>query len=185
MSAEFKKFEKGVPIADFGEDSLWGHPPKRFYENLDGRRFEELAAVTGLESDANQRGLVVLDVNGDGAPDLFATGFLQRPSLWINRNPGHTNSLVVLLEGDPELPGRFRSTRDALGAIVTVEVRGVKRAQVVSAGYSFLSSGPRELYFGLGDAARAEHVSVRWPSGRVTNRSGVPAGRLTLREPAP
>ena len=79
MSAEFKKFEKGIPIAEFGEDSLWGRPPKRFYRNRDGRHFDELAAVTGLESHANQRGLVVLDANGDGAPDLFAAGFLQPP----------------------------------------------------------------------------------------------------------
>jgi hypothetical protein len=185
MSAEFKKFEKGIPIADFGDDSLWGRPPKRFFKNLDGRRFEELAAVSGLESNANQRGLVVVDVNGDGAPDLFATGFLQRPSLWINRNPSHAKALVVSLTGDPSLPGRFRSTRDALGAVVTVEVNGIKRAQTVSAGYSFLSSGPKELYFGLGDAAQAGHVSVRWPSGRLTNRAGVPAGRLELREPGP
>ena len=74
MSAEFRKFEKGIAIADFGDDSLWGRPPKRFYRNRDGRHFDELAAVTGLESDANQRGLVVLDVDGDGAPDLFAAG---------------------------------------------------------------------------------------------------------------
>ena len=184
MSAEFMKFQKGEAIADFGDDSLWGHTPKRFYKNLDGRRFEELAAVTGLESDANQRGLVVVDVDGDGAPDLLATGFLQRPSLWMNRNPSHAKSLVVLLEGDPGLPGRFKTTRDALGAVVTVEANGIRRAQVVSAGYSFLSSGPRELTFGLGDSVRADHVSVRWPSGRVTNKAGVPAGRLLLREPS-
>src|SRR5262249_48832322 len=28
MSAEFKKFEKGEAIADWGDDSLWGRPPK-------------------------------------------------------------------------------------------------------------------------------------------------------------
>ena len=60
MSSEYRKFEKGVATADFGDDSLWGRPPKRFYRNLDGRRFAEVAAVTGLESDANQGGLVVL-----------------------------------------------------------------------------------------------------------------------------
>ena len=65
---------------------------------------------------------------------------------------------------------------------MTVEAGGLSRTQVVSAGYSFLSSGPRELYFGLGDAERADRVSVRWPSGRVTERSDVPAGRLSLRE---
>jgi hypothetical protein len=182
MSAEYKKFEKGIATGDFGEDSLWGHPPKRFYRNLDGRHFAELAAVTGLESDANQRGLVVTDANGDGAPDLFATGFLQRPSLWINRNPSHAKSLAVMLQGDPRLPGPYRSTREALGAVVTVEAAGIRRAQVIAAGYSFLSSGSKTLFFGLGDAVSADRVTVRWPSGRITERRGVPAGSLRLME---
>ena len=184
MSAEYKKFEQGIPTGDFGEDSLWGHPSKRFYRNLDGKHFAELAAVTGLESDANQRGLVVFDANGDGAPDLFATGFLQRPSLWVNRNPSHANSLVVTLTGDPAGPGPYHSTRDALGAVVTVEAGGRKRAQVVSAGYSFLSSGSKSLFFGLGDRERADRVIVRWPSGREIRLSDVPAGRLALSEAA-
>jgi hypothetical protein len=184
MSVEFDKFQKGIAVADFGDDSLWGHPPKRFYRNRDGKRFDELAAVAGLESDANQRGVVVVDVNGDGAPDLFATGFLQPPSLWVNRNPSRAKSLVVALEGDPRAAGPRRSTRDALGATVTVESAERSRTQVVAAGYSFLSSGPKELYFGLGDAAAADRVVVRWPSGRVTERRGVPAGRLVMREPA-
>ncbi|HSB37132.1 MAG TPA: CRTAC1 family protein, partial [Thermoanaerobaculia bacterium] len=182
MSAEFKKFEKGIPIAEFGEDSLWGRPPKRFYRNRDGLHFDELAAVTGLESNASQRGLVVVDADGDGAPDLFASGFLQRPALWINRNPSKAKTLVVLLEGDPKASGAYRSTRDALGAVVTVEAGGLARTQVVSAGYSFLSSGPRELYFGLGDRGTADRVTVRWPSGRETRLREIRAGILKLRE---
>ena len=182
MSSEYKKFEKGIATADFGDDSLWGRPAKRFYRNLDGRHFAELAAVTGLESDANQRGLVVLDVNGDGAPDLFATGFLQRPSLWVNRNPSHARGLVVRLTGDPAGAGPYRSTREALGAVVTVEAGGIRRAQVVAAGSSFLSSSSRQLFFGLGDAARADRVTVVWPSGRRREMRDVPAGRLDLSE---
>jgi len=185
MSAEYRKFEKGIPTADFGEDSLWGRTPKRFYKNLDGVHFAELAAVTGLESDANQRGLVVTDSNGDGAPDLFATGFLQRPSLWINRNPSHAHALAISLEGDPAAPGPYRSTREALGAVVTVEVGGRRRAQVVAAGYSFLSSGSKTLFFGLGDQPFADRVTVAWPSGRRTELARVPAGKTFLREPAP
>ena len=185
MSAEYRKFEKGIPTGDFGEDSLWGHTPKRFYKNLDGIHFAELAAVTGLESDANQRGLVVTDSNGDGAPDLFATGFLQRPSLWINRNPSHAHALAITLEGDPAAPGPYRSTREALGAIVTVEAGGRTRAQVVAAGYSFLSSGSKTLFFGLGDHASADRVTVVWPSGRRTELRNVPAGKASIREAAP
>ncbi len=65
-----------------------------------------------------------------------------------------------------------------------VEANGVKRTQVVSADYSFLSSGPKELSFGLGDKTRADRVTVRWPSGRTTERRDVPAGMLSLKEPA-
>src|SRR5262249_42594468 len=128
--------------------------------------------------------LVVLDVNGDGAPDLFATGFLQPPALWVNRNPSRAKALVVSLEGDPALPRPHRSTRDALGATVTAEANGTSRTQVVAAGPSFLSSGAKEVGFGLGDAASADRVVVHWPSGRVTERRGVPAGRLSVREAA-
>jgi hypothetical protein len=183
MSREFRKLEKGIATSDFGDDSLAGRPPKRFYRNLDGRRFAELAAVTGLESDANQRGVVVLDAEGDGDPDLFATGFLQPPALWVNRNPSRARTLVLTLQGLAPAGSRFRSTRDALGAVVTVEAGGLRRAQVVSAGYSFLSSGSKSLFFGLGDRDRADRVTIRWPSGRVSELTDVAAGRLLLCEP--
>jgi len=183
MSSEYKKFEKGTATADFGEDSLWGRPPKRFYRNVDGRRFVEVAAVTGLESDANQRGLVVLDADGDGSPDLFATGFLSKPALWVNRNPSHARTLTVTLQGLSTAKTGYRTTRDALGAVVTVEAGGLRRAQVVSAGYSFLSSGSKSLFFGLGDRPRADRVTIRWPSGKISELKEVPAGKLSLCEP--
>jgi ASPIC/UnbV protein/VCBS repeat protein len=183
MSSEYKKFEKGIATADFGEDSLWGRPPKRFYRNLDGRRFAEVAAVTGLESDANQRGLVVLDADGDGVPDLFATGFLSKPALWVNRNPSRARSLAITLQGLSYARTRYRTTRDALGAVVTVEAGGLRRSQVVSAGYSFLSSGSKTLFFGLADRPTAERVTIQWPSGKVSELKDVAAGKLSLCEP--
>lgn len=184
MSYDYKKFEKGTSTTDFGDDSLWGRPPKRFYKNLDGRRFVELAAVTGLESQANQRGLVVFDADGDGAPDLFATGFLSKPALWMNRNPSHARTLVITLQGLPSAKTRYRTTRDALGAVVTVEAGGTCRSQIVSAGYSFLSSGSKSLFFGLGDATRANRVAIRWPSGKISELRDAAPGKLSLCEPA-
>ena len=183
MSYDYKKFEKGTATTDFGDDSLWGRPPKRFYKNLDGRRFAELAAVTGLESQANQRGLVVFDADGDGAPDLFATGFLSPPSLWVNDNPSRARVLAITLQGLPAAATKWRTTRDALGAIVTVEAGGIRRSQAVSAGYSFLSSGSKTLFFGLGDHARADRVTIRWPSGKSSELRDVEAGKLALCEP--
>jgi enediyne biosynthesis protein E4 len=183
MSYDYKKFEKGTSTTDFGDDSLWGRPPKRLYRNVDGTHFVELAAVAGLESQANQRGLVVLDADGDGAPDLFATGFLSKPALWVNRNPSHARTLVLTLQGLPAAKTRYRTTRDALGAVVTVRAGGLERSQVVAAGYSFLSSGSKSLFFGLGDATRADRVTIRWPSGKTSELRDIAAGKLALCEP--
>jgi hypothetical protein len=90
---------------------------------------------------------------------------------------------VITVQGLPAAKSPFRSTRDALGAVVTVEVGGLKRSQVVSAGYSFLSSGSKSLFFGLGDAKHADRVTIRWPSGKVSDLRDVAAGKLALCEP--
>jgi hypothetical protein len=90
---------------------------------------------------------------------------------------------VVTLQGLPAAKTRYRTTREALGAVVTVEARGLSRTQVVSAGYSFLSSGSKSLFFGLGDADRADRVTIRWPSGKTSLLRDVAAGKLALCEP--
>jgi hypothetical protein len=109
----------------------------------------------------------VAQASADGTPDLFATGFLSKPALWINRNPSR----------------RYRTTRDALGAVVTVEAGGLQRSQVLSAGYSFLSSGSKTLFFGLADRPSADRVTIRWPSGKVLELKDLAAGKLSLCEP--
>ena len=190
MSRRWMEMEKnGTPPGDWGDDSLWGYVPKRFFANLDGRRFADVAGIVGLDSEGNQRGAVVLDVNGDGAPDLLAAGFLQPPQLWVNQNPDEHRPLVVSLEGDAPTPGTrpaapgFRSTRDGLGAVVTVEAPGLPlQTRVLAAGDSFLSSSSKHLFFGLASEDRATRVTVRWPSGKVSERRDVPAGAILIRE---
>ena len=118
-----------------------GPPPKRFYRNRDGRHFDELAAVTGLESEANQRGLVVLDADGDGAPDLFATGFLQprrSGSIGIRRGRRRWSSRSRATRRRPAVSHR-RATPSAPSS--RSRPAASRARQVVSAGYSFLSSG--------------------------------------------
>lgn len=57
--------------------------------------------------------------------------------------------------------------RPAIGASVTVTTsRSTQMRQVGSAEGSRYSQGHYRLYFGLGDADRAEKVEVRWPDGR-------------------
>jgi hypothetical protein len=48
------------------------------YRNVDGRRFEDVTAASGVGTDENAMGSVVRDVNGDGRPDWFVTSISMR-----------------------------------------------------------------------------------------------------------
>jgi hypothetical protein len=48
---------------------------------------------------------------------------------------------------------------------VRVTAGGVTQRRVVRTGGSYLSQGEFTLTFGLGPAARADNVNVRWPDG--------------------
>ncbi|MGQ0723359.1 MAG: ASPIC/UnbV domain-containing protein, partial [Candidatus Eiseniibacteriota bacterium] len=52
-----------------------------------------------------------------------------------------------------------------------------------TAGRSYCSQSEEVITFGLGGAAQADEIEVRWPSGKTSTARGVAAGsRLTLRE---
>jgi hypothetical protein len=53
----------------------------------------------------------------------------------------------------------------------------------VQAGSSYLSQSDMRAHFGLGAAAAADRLEVRWPSGRIDVLRNVSAGQiLTIRE---
>lgn len=75
-----------------------------------------------------------------------------------------------------------RSNRDAVGATIELVAGGRRQARYVALGAGYLSTSSLVQHFGLGDAERVE-VTVRWPSGAVTELAEVVADqRLMLRE---
>ena len=96
----------------------------------------------------------------------------------MNRSPGSNHWLELRLEGT-------KSNRDAIGARIKVVTKsGAQYNHVTtSVGYASSSAGP--VHFGLGAAASADLVEIRWPSGAVTELKNVAAGRLVrVKEPA-
>src|SRR4029079_10431254 len=78
--------------------------------------FDEISGTVGLDLDQDGRSFGVLDVDGDGDPDLVTMAARQAPQLRVFRNDFETNaaSIAVHLSGTT-------SNRDAIGARVTVE----------------------------------------------------------------
>ncbi len=102
------------------------------------------------------RGLAAADFDADGRLDLVVSRSGGRAALL--RNGAEPAPRAVL-----QLVGRV-SNRDGVGAEVVVERSGRPQRSVVTAGSSYLSSGSREVWIGLGPGV-PDSVRVRWPTG--------------------
>ena len=71
----------------------------------------------------------------------------------------------------------MKSNRAALGAAVTLEQGADKREQEVRSGDGYISQSDLRLHFGLGQAAKADKIVIRWPSGLVETLKDLPANQ--------
>jgi Flp pilus assembly protein TadD/peroxiredoxin len=131
--------------------------------------YDEISGTVGLDLDQDGRSFAVLDIDGDGDPDLVVMADRQAPQLRIFRNDfaAKTASLAVRLRGTS-------SNRDAIGARVTVETDRLRKVKVVQSGSGFLSQHSKELLIGLGASERILKLTVSWPSGATQVFADVP-----------
>jgi hypothetical protein len=121
------------------------------------------------------RSSVIFDVDNDGDLDIITNEFNSAPQVFISdladKRPIHW--LKIRLIGK-------QSNRDGIGALVKVTAAGLTQTQYVDGNSGYLSHSVLPLYFGLGDAAAADRIEVRWPSGRVQTLGGPIAGNRQL-----
>ncbi|MGI8988166.1 MAG: CRTAC1 family protein [Bryobacteraceae bacterium] len=147
------------------------------YRNLGNGRFADISAAAGPAFTAARpsRGLAIGDLDGDGRPEVVIVNMNERPSLLKNTGP-RRNSVAISLIGT-------KSNRSAIGARCMVTAGGRKQTSAVVGGGSYLSQNSFTLYFGLGDADRAERIEIVWPNGDTQAWSNVAVNRaLTITE---
>ncbi len=135
--------------------------PTILYRNLGNGKFDDVTAQAGqaFQVPRPARGLAVGDLDGDGRPEIVLVNMNATPSLLKNSGP-HGHFLNLCLRGT-------KSNRSAIGARAIVTVQGRKMIDEVMSGGSYYSQNSFTLHFGLGQAAEAENVEIRWPSGIV------------------
>lgn len=120
------------------------------------------AGVTNVLGTLSSRSSAIADLDGDGDLDIVTNEFNDRPQLLLStlaeRRP--PRFLQVRLRGT-------RSNRDGLGAKVEVRTGARTWTQWVDGKSGYLGQSILPLYFGLGEAERADELRVTWPSGQV------------------
>jgi enediyne biosynthesis protein E4 len=148
VEPEIAKSSPGVTYAE----------PKSLYRNLGGKAFQDVSRLVGPDwmKPAVSRGLALADIDGDGDPDAAASNSDGAAQLFRNDGADRNRWVAIRLKaakGDPF----------GVGAKVTVEAEGRRQVREVRAGSSYCSQHDLTLLFGLGAAAKADRVTVRWP----------------------
>ena len=126
------------------------------------------------------RSSALFDVEGDGDLDIVTNEFNGVPLVLLSDLSQRRTVRYV----EVVLVGKS-SNRDGLGAVVAVAAGDQVYTQVQDGQSGYLSQSVYGLYFGLGEAATVDRLTVRWPSGQEQTLDGPiqTNQRLIIEEP--
>jgi hypothetical protein len=176
------------------------------YEQRPGQSFEDVTRTAGLRDPSLKMlgfGTQFLDADLDGWSDLVVLNGhvddetyrgipFHMPAQFFRNVGGGKFAEVSADTLGPWFAGRYLGrglarldwNRDGLEDFAAtnldspvVQSRGREWVKQLTAGDGYESSNQRELVFGLMDAASADLVTIRWPSGATQQFRDVPTGK--------
>jgi len=116
------------------------------------------------------------DMDNDGDVDVVILNSRREPTILRNDSLNKGHWLQVRLRG-------VKTNRDGVGAHVKVTASSLTLLDEVHSGRGYQSHYGTRLHFGLGSAAKADRIEVRWIGGDTDVFENIPADqRITLTE---
>lgn len=155
-------------LHEIGRDEPFAQLPLLFH-NQGGRRFREVSAGSGpyFTQPHIGRGVAAADFDRDGDVDVAVNHLNGAAALLRNDTPPAGGWLQLELIGT-------RSNRSGVAAVLTIALGPQRLVRTRQAASGYCSCGEERLSIGVGDAARIDQVSVRWPSGRQESWADLP-----------
>jgi hypothetical protein len=148
-------------------------------------RFREVGLQSGAAWSRPMvaRGLACADIDLDGDLDVLFTTSGGKPLLLRNdtqEGKSKQHALRIVLRG-------VKSNKSGIGARVQARVgqltaQEIKVSRIVRSGSSYLSQSELPLTLGLGEATRADQITIYWPSGATNVLQYISAGQEIIVE---
>jgi hypothetical protein len=161
--------------------------PRILYHNNANGTFTDISADagSGITTVNSSRGLAIGDLWNDGRQSAVISNMNAPPSLLVNnvRNANHWIAFRLVGTSYAAASQEHRSTRDAIGARITMKVGSRLFVDEVRSGSSYDSNSDMRVHFGLGSATTLDSVEVRWLSGLTEKFDNLAVDKLhTLKE---
>lgn len=156
-------------IADVDKSSTYPQPIF-FMQNIEGKRFEDRNATSGVGKLAPivGRGLTVGDYDNDGLVDALVVDSEGKPVLLHNESKNAGHYVRLRLEGN-------KSPRSAHGALVRITLPdGRTLLRHCQTDGSYMSASDVRVHVGIGSNTSIKSIEVTWPSGTKTMLTDVP-----------
>ena len=146
--------------------------PNIALKNLGDLKFDDVSAQWGLDRVGVSLGAATADFDNDGDLDLVVNNFDGPIGLYRNRSDT-AHRVRIRLIGQT-------SNRFGVGSKVQISAGGLQQTFYLTLTRGWLSSNEPIVSFGLGDAERIGHLSVRWPSGKRSLYSDLRADQFYI-----
>lgn len=170
-------------LGEFWVDNPWdiiraGHnlsayERKRTFLNVRGQTLLDISYLTGADNDGDGRSVVAGDFRNNGQLDLVVRQVGGGSLLLYENHFPRRHYLKVSLRGS-------RSNRQGIGARLIASVAGQPLVRELYPLNSFRSQMPSLVHFGLGEATKVDHLTIRWPSGKMQELTDVAADQHIL-----
>ena len=175
-----------VPSLQRAKMSFSGHERNHLFMNQEGKSFQDVSGISGLDTDADGRSFAVVDFDRDGWQDIVlanvtspTVSFYRNQLAEADSNSEHQFLVVDCVGGNTTAaPTTSFSPRDGFGVKVTVKTGDAVYVREKRGGEGLAAQNSQLLHFGLGRKRSVDEIEIKWPSGIVQKVQDIHAGHL-------